>query len=472
MRARRFHGLAAVGVVFVCGILVACGDGSRSGTTDSSANTTASSPTTSVPTTALANLTTSTGPSSTPTPTPTTATATSTSIMFGPAALARIAGESGRVTAWRVGDAVVVGPVTATPQTLNGAIIEPSGAVVPFPAASGPPGQVVRLADKVLTISAFGDNRASTVDLYSLTEHRWSKPAVPVRVGEYPYAFPAGDVVIIARHEINSSAEGPGAARLRLVHADGSVTEGALPTDPWALPQAGVMVVWTGREVVVYGADSSAFSTHLAHPTAYDPKTNTYRTLSNPPWAACEPTCAWISQHQGGDHQFAVWTGTRSLVFTAMSGSETTALHDPVRDAWEQIPNPPIPLSQPWIEAARRFVTVFATNAGPTHSNESDGMAAAPRGVAAVLDLETRTWSSARFAESVAGAGTSWSLCPVRIDSVLVVSTCAGMSDPIVPMALDPAAGRWSTATDRQQAQALIGLGPVSLDQLAVALRP
>jgi hypothetical protein len=452
--------------------MVACGSGSRSGT---SVSLTASLATTTLraTTTSAASTTTSGRPSTLASTTvvSTVSSTSSTSVVSDSTALARIAGESGLVTAWRAGDAVVVGPPTADARSLNGAVIEAGGAVVPFPPTAGPAGQVVRLGDKVLVISTFSRDTATTIDMYSLSAHRWSRPAVHVSTGQFPYAFLAGDVVMIISREAGTSSESPGEARVELVHADGSVTEGALPDDPWALPEAGGMAVWTGSEVAIYGVDSNAYSTHLARPTTYNPSTNSYRTLSNPPWVTCDPNCAWVSQHQGGDHQFATWTGTRSLVFTTLGHSETTGLHDPVSDAWEQVPNPPIALSQPWVEAAGRFVTVFATNAGPTYSSESDDSVAVPRGVAAVFDTEARTWSTVRFADPSA-PGISWRLCPARVEDALIVSTCLQMSDPIAPMALDPATGRWSPATDRQRAEALLGIEPLTLVELAAALRP
>jgi hypothetical protein len=383
--------------------------------------------------------------------------------------LAALAGNFGRLEAQRVGDAVVVTAANSGAGDPKGAVIEADGTIATFPIGIGIARQSVRVADKVVVIAGGGPASETTVEVYSLTDHLWSTLLAPLATGLFPFAFVAGSDLMVVSHEPGGSGDRPGVARLDVMHADASVTTGTVPDDPWALPQPGAMVVWTGHDVVTYGVDSNAFSTHLAHPTAYDPLADTYRVLSNPPWVACDPTCAWRSQHQGGDHQFAVWTGTLSLVSTSVDDTEFTGLHDPVGDVWERIPDPPIALSQPWIEASARHVTVFATNAGPTFAGGRP--VPVPLGVAAVLDVETRTWSTVKFADVPAPvSGIPSSLCPVRMPAAVVVATCPDMSDPIPPMAFDSATGRWSEATDHQQRMGLIGLGTLTLEQLTTAL--
>ena len=356
--------------------------------------------------------------------------------------------------------------VQAAPGDVNGAVIAADHTTTPFPSAIGPVDEIVRFGDQIVVISSPAQV-APTLNVFSLIDGQWSALAAATRP-DWPVATAvAGNTLIVT--SLDTDASNPAGAQINLIGSDGSVTTGAHPDDPWATPVGDAMTVWTGHDLVTYGADSNAFEGALAHPTAFDPADNTYRTLLNPPWVTCNPTCAWLSQHQGGDHQFVAWTGTRSLVFTSVGGSEFTALHDPVGDMWERIPDPPIPLSQPWVETSGRYVTVFSTNAGPTYSNGRT--VAVPLGVAAVLDTETRTWSTVRFAEAATrDAGSVRSLCPVRLDSTLVVSTCPEMGNPIAPMALDLATGEWSAATDRQQRQALIGLGTLTVEQLASAL--
>jgi len=376
--------------------------------------------------------------------------------------LARVVGPSGVVYVQQAGDALVATAALGETSELPGAILAADGTTAAFPSTVHDIEQVVRFGDLVVVVSASRRGLPASFDAYSVSEHRWSVLPVSEPLGWPVRAIPADNTLLVVSWDEVTYVNGPGDVRIDLVHSDGSVTAAALPTDPWAIPVPGAMTVWTGRELVVYGAESQASDGGLRHPSAYNPATNTYRTLTDPPWTRCDNRCVWYSPHQGGDRQIAAWTGIGAFVLSGLGDAEIIALHDPERDQWERLPSLPISISQPWIEANETQVIVFSTNAGPLES---------PLGTAAVLDIGTRTWSTHEFATPNAATIDSRSLCPVRVSSSLVIESCRDSSDPIEPVALDVATHQWSVATTAQRTQALVGQGTLTLDELAAVRR-
>jgi hypothetical protein len=90
---------------------------------------------------------------------------------------------------------------------------------------------------------------------------------------------------------------------------------------PFALAPGGTSV-WTGKEMIVYGAKSADFSVDAA--AAYDPAANRWRQLAEPPHT---PNYCRRS---------AVWTGTEMLVW----GCRQLAF-DPATDHWRLLPPAP-----------------------------------------------------------------------------------------------------------------------------------
>jgi hypothetical protein len=108
-----------------------------------------------------------------------------------------------------------------------------------------------------------------------------------------------------------------------------TLTWHALPPSPltgrsWA---AGV---WTGHEVVIWGGAHGHSSEDGVDydGAAYDPATDSWRTISQP---SLGPTPV-IG---------AVWTGDEMVVI----GGSASAAYDPVSDTWRPIPDPPVELS-------------------------------------------------------------------------------------------------------------------------------
>jgi len=165
----------------------------------------------------------------------------------------------------------------------------------------------------------------------------------------------------------------------------------ALPSLPPGLlgRRNGAAVVWTGKELIVWGGVSvrgTVFQTH-ADGAAYDPRTGRWALL--PP----APESQWLQ----GDHGLAVWTGREMLVWGGVT------IPDPVGN--------------------------------PNVGRPADGVA---------YDPGRRTWRRlpARTAQPTPGCGDCWAVWTGR---ELVVGQVeeADAGGGTVAVAYDPAANRW-----------------------------
>jgi len=92
-------------------------------------------------------------------------------------------------------------------------------------------------------------------------------------------------------------------------------------------------MVWTGKEVLVWGGIVDGAGNSTGDGAAYDPATDRWRPIST--------TSAPSARHS---HQ-AVWTGTRMLVwggFEKGGYAKAGGAYDPATDTWSAIPEAPI----------------------------------------------------------------------------------------------------------------------------------
>jgi N-acetylneuraminic acid mutarotase len=110
-----------------------------------------------------------------------------------------------------------------------------------------------------------------------------------------------------------------------------------MPAAPIA-PRGGAVVVWTGRELIIWGGSSGAHGSQLhADGAAYDPSTNTWRKLPPSPLGA-------LSDASG------VWTGKEMVVFGgyddeslgAFRVTNDAAAYDPSTNTWRMLPAAPL----------------------------------------------------------------------------------------------------------------------------------
>lgn len=456
--------MRSVGVLIAVVGLAACSGGSSAPTT-----TTAPAAPTSTVAAATTTITTSAAPGTTSPPTTAPATTAPAPTTTAPwrATVAGMATASGQVVVLGAGDARVVTSAGAERPGPDAAVIDATGVVTVLPTEIGPVEQAVRQGGSVLLLST--PNR---LDRFVLADRRSERVALDLPAGRRVSLVPAGDAVLAVHWDVQElmADNGPATARMAVIEADGAVRAASTPPDPWALPLPGAVTVWTGVELVTYAAESAAFEGGLRHPVAYDPATDTWRTLSDPPWANCGDGCTWYAPHQGGDRQAFGRAGGRAFVRTWLGGDELVALHDVVSDRWERLPSPPIALSDVWVEASASRVVLFSRAAPFDYPGATP---ARTLGTAAVLDLATRTWSTTVFASPQGDLAAAY-LCPVRLSAVLYVASCPSEPSPtpatVAPVVLDVASGVWSPATEAQQLEARVAGPLVALDDLLAAL--
>jgi N-acetylneuraminic acid mutarotase len=152
----------------------------------------------------------------------------------------------------------------------------------------------------------------------------------------------------------------------------------ALPDAPIPVRQDGVVGVWTGNRMIVWGGSSSGGQVH-SDGASYDPATRTWERLPTSPLGPrTDPAYAWTGSRlfiwggsttsdQAADdgatydpatrswHRLpplslddpaitvAVWTGSRVVLFTAGQDADATTVaahaYDPTSDTWSALPS-------------------------------------------------------------------------------------------------------------------------------------
>ncbi len=113
--------------------------------------------------------------------------------------------------------------------------------------------------------------------------------------------------------------------------------------DPGPLTARGDhQVLWTGREMIVWGGAESDRPAHLVEGAAFDPTTNRWRLL--PP-----------SPIQAPAYTVALWAGEEMLVL----GLDATVAYDPIADSWSEVGEGIIPGNPIW--TGSEVVTVNRT---------------------------------------------------------------------------------------------------------------
>ena len=142
-----------------------------------------------------------------------------------------------------------------------------------------------------------------------------------------------------------------------------------LPPAPLALNTA--QAVWTGEEMVVFGAHldrNNASRTEHAQGIAYRPETDGWRVIAPRPLSPQASTVAW--------------TGDRVLVWDY---ELTAGVYDPARDVWAGVPDLPLSDAECYPESVVADGFVFAWYCG----------------VGALYDVESGTWKRVPSPEDV-----------------------------------------------------------------------
>lgn len=212
-----------------------------------------------------------------------------------------------------------------------------------------------------------------------------------------PPASRPGDVVIWTGRELIlwGGGGGDGAPHFN----DGYVLDAATlawrPMAPSPLsPRSWAAAVWTGEEIVIWGGADGTWpgEGHLGDGAAYDPSTDSWRTISTAPLRANAPIVVG-------------WTGREMLVWGSyrQAGEGTGAAYDPSADSWRTIPDSPILLND--VRAAWTGREVLAFGANLRVGNDSDTRFA----VGAAYDPGSDTWRElARSELSPQASDVAW----------------------------------------------------------------
>jgi hypothetical protein len=166
-------------------------------------------------------------------------------------------------------------------------------------------------------------------------------------------------------------------------------------------------VVWTGRELLIWGGSYGAHGAKLAGDgAAYDPSTDRWRVLPPSPLA---PRAA----------STAVWTGREMVVFGGYTDehigtfrvSNDAATYDPATNTWHVIPPPPISRRAYAIGLwTGRRVLVLGGRPAVSSADDRDG---------AEFDPATNSWRRVAAYEPPRGHIFSW-LTAVKVNGLLL----------------------------------------------------
>ncbi len=266
-------------------------------------------------------------------------------------------------------------------------------------------------------------------------------------IADGPLDGRSGHIAVWANNEmIVWGGLGATGSPTRTAYADGAAYDPA--TDSWRAlvdpPLTGggrYAAVWTGSEVVIvggadqdYGADGQVPATRYGEAAAYDPSTDTWRSLPGPP-----VDLSFAEAH---------WTGTSVLVvggqafnspqFQNRRGDLLAAALDPASGTWEELP--PAAISAQATETVWAHGELYALSYQP----ELDG--------ARVWNPETNTW------RDIPGLPEACEGYPVAVGySPGVLAGHCG-----IVVSYDPTTDRWATVPTPEGDPAA-WLGPQSL---------
>jgi hypothetical protein len=280
---------------------------------------------------------------------------------------------------------------------------------------------------------------ATVADIYRRRDLRRRRRRVGIRVAGFAVA--AATAVIIAyagpsshRRQNVTTNSVPGTVQATTAPP---ATAEQLAAGHWSvLPPAPIpardnpVVVWTGREIIVWGGESGPQGTVLhADGAAYDPSTGRWQVLPAAP----------IS---GRMSAAAVWTGSEMVIWGGYDNaalplhvSAAGAAYNPATNRWRLLP--PSPLSpRHGAQAVWTGDSVFILGGAPAVINsqgdfDADG---------ALYNPAANTWQAVRPPPAPAGHGLDWVLAAQARDRTLAWSTWS-ITTPAGPDSTSTTAG-------------------------------
>jgi len=305
---------------------------------------------------------------------------------------------------------------------------------------------------------------------YNPSTGEWRRIATaPVDARSDHRAVWTGTEMIVWGGEGRGVPRPPGSSSLTNLRLDGAAYDPArdtwrlLPPAPVEQKRHAIAAVWTGAEMILWGASVASDGGTDVLAIAYDPDSNRWRMLSTAGqparqdasvvwtgnemivWGGLSPTgesADGAAYNPGSDTwrpvppapipgralHTAVWVGTEMVVFGGaalrqVAGNEVAAF-DPVANQWRRLADPPVrPLGRPAVAAGNRLIaSSFADDAtsGALYDRTSDVWSVRPRspiplwtGVSAVwTGLEMIVWGGERASGSIPPESDGAALVP------------------------------------------------------------
>ena len=321
-----------------------------------------------------------------------------------------------------IGGAVVIIDDPPVQTTIAGGPLDPGW----HPIADAPiPPRIqalsVGMGDRVLVWGGWDDESRLDGAVYDSADDTWTEvPSSPFNVGDAVGAWTGEEAIVVSgeRNDVVGAAYDPDTNSWR-----------TLPAPPLANGASALNhALWTGTEVVIVGIADAGDQGTVNQVARYDPATNIWRTGALP--AAPLPGF--------GD---AAWTGTEVAVVGHVNGSgssignNTLHLYNPNLDRWREIP---------WeLDGVRGTMTVAWTGDALFIGGGRliDGASEEFLRDAALVDLANDRWDRLPDAP-VAFAGNE-RFAEVWTGSTVLTFEGAGAT----PLAFDPKSRTWRTGT-------------------------
>ncbi len=220
-----------------------------------------------------------------------------------------------------------------------------------------------------------------------------------------------------------------------------------IPAAPLS-PRSHPFHVWTGEELIVWGGMEFIEEFNLTSGTtggaAYNPETNTWRSLPEAPSGARNPGVM-------------VWTGTVMIIGgngDQTDGDASWIAYSPETDSWTQLPDPPVRAGNVYTGVWTGTEVIFSSDDGSSGSS-------LPTSEFYAFNPASNVWrQTASPGKSVLGAGAVWTG-----HHVIYWGESGYPGDEFTEIAYDPAGDTWRTLapsplSDRFAHDAITIIGP------------